>query len=169
MCLKVVFLGRLGDERHHRRKRRPGYRHVLEDCRRLAARQRGKGISPRCRQRRALGFVPGRPHIAAPMCARNRRHLLSLVGHGGRMAVGFHQQHRGTVGRQADVRVLFHTGGRHAIEEFERARRDARRDDRGYGVRRVLDGVVNREQRSACGRSRDELEQHFGDDAERAL
>ena len=85
------------------------------------------------------------------------------------MAVGFHQQHSLAVGRQADVRVVLDAARGHAIEELQRARDDARRDDRRDGFRRVLDRVVQREHRPARRRPRHELEQHFGDDAERAF
>ena len=101
--------------------------------------------------------------------ARDRRHALRFVGHGRRMAVGFHQQHGGAVGRQADVRVLLDAARRHLIQELERAGDDPRRDDRRHRLGGILDAIVERQHGPPRGRARHELQQHFGDDPERAL
>ena len=63
----------------------------------------------------------------ASICAR-------FVGHGGGMAVGFHEQQRLAIERQADLRVILHAADRHAVEKLQRAGDDLRRDDGGDGV-----------------------------------
>ncbi len=118
---------------------------------------------------RRLGLVARGADVAGAMLARDRLHARRFVRDRRRMAVGFHQQHGLAVGRQADVGVVLDAAGGHAIEKLERARNDARRDDRGDRVGGVLDRVVERQHRPARRRPRHELEQHLGDDAERAL
>ena len=110
---------------------------------------------PALRGRRAARAIAGHP--------------LALVGDGRRVAVRLHQQHRVAVGRQADVGVVLDAAGRHPIEELERARDDPRRDDRGDRFRRILDPIVERQHRPPRRRARHQLQQHLGDDAERAF
>ena len=117
----------------------------------------------------AFGVVARGAHVAGTVLAGDCLHPRGLVGDGRRMAVGFHQQHRFAVGRQPDVRVVLDAARRHAIEELQRAGDDARRDDGGDGFGGVLDAVVQREHRPPRRRPRHELEQHLGDDAERAF
>ena len=103
------------------------------------------------------------------MLARDGGHACGFVLNGGRVPIGLHQQDRRAVGGQADLGVVLHAAGGHAIEELERAGDDARGDDGRHGLGRVLDAVVERQHRPACLRLRDELEQHLRDDAERAF
>ena len=103
------------------------------------------------------------------MLARDRLHACGFVRDRRRVAVGFHQEHRFAIGRQADARVLLDASGGHPVEKLQRAGNDARRDDGGDRFGGVVDAVVEREHRPARGRPRHQLEQHLGDDAERAL
>ena len=70
---------------------------------------------------------------------------------------------------QADMGVVLHAPRRHAIEELERAGDDVRRDDRRHRFRGVFDAVVERQHGPPRRRSGHQLQQHFGDDAERAF
>ena len=61
-------------------------------------------------------------HVARAIRARDRLHLRRLIGDGGWMTVGFHEQHGLAVGGQADVGEVLDATCGHAIEELERAR-----------------------------------------------
>ena len=103
------------------------------------------------------------------MRARDRFHLRRFVRDRGRMPVGFHQQHGGAIGRQADARVLFDAPCRHSIEKLQRARDDARGDDGRHGFCGVFDPIVERQHRPPGRGPGHELQEHFGDDAQCAL
>ncbi len=160
----------LGDEPDHRGQLAARHGDVLEDGRRPPSRQRGEGVASRRRRAAALRPRRGRRERRCARCARAIVcHLRRLVGDRRGMAVGFHQQHRRAVGRQADVGVVLDAARRHPIEELERARDDPRGDDRRDRVGSVLDPIVEREHRPPRRGPRHQLQQHFGDDAERAF
>ena len=119
------------------------------------ARERGERVAARGGELQRLGLVARGAHVAGAMRARDRLHPRGLVRDGRRVAVGFHQQHRFAVGRQADVRVVLDAAGRHPVEKLQRAGNDPRRDDGGDRFGGVLDAVVEREHRPARGRPRD--------------
>mgnify|MGYP001189001801 CR=1 FL=1 len=92
-----------------------------------------------------------------------------FVGRGGGMSIRFDEQKRFGVVRQTDVREGFDAGDGFPIEKLERAGNDLGGDDRGNGFGGGIHLRKGREQRLASGGLGQELEQHLGDDAERAL
>ena len=70
----------------------------------------------------ALGLVAGDAHFEAAFLAADLLHARGFVGHRGGMAVGFHQQQRLAIQRQADLGVILHAMDGGAVQEFRGCR-----------------------------------------------
>ena len=135
------------------------------------ARQRGEGVAAR---RRPAAAPRPRPPPCARRARRWRRAIASIcaafVGHGGRMAVGLHQQHRlgsrsaGRPARSPRRSIVVMRSRNSSVQGMIFA---AMMADTVSG--RVLDPVVERQHRPPRRRPRHQLEQHLGDDPERAF
>ena len=85
------------------------------------------------------------------------------------MAVGFHQQQRLAIQRQADLGEVLDAMDRGAVEELQRAGDDLRGDDVGDRLRGLVHLGEGGDHGLLGGGLGDELQQDLGDDAERAF
>ena len=75
--------------------------------------------------------------LPAAFFAADLFHARGFVGHGGGMAVGFHQQQRLAIQRQADFGVVLDAMNGGAVQELQRAGNDLRGDDGRDGLSRA--------------------------------
>jgi len=142
---------------------------VFEDGGGAGLRERGIGEAARGGEEFGFRFIFCLAHFEGAVGAGDVRELRGFVGDGGGVAVGFEEQERAGVDGQAKVDDGFDAAEGFLVQEFEGAGEKAGGDDGGDGGGGVFERGEGGEERGLGGGAGQELEENFGDDAERAF